>query len=116
MASRNDERLSWAGIAALEGRPAEALTGFLDALRAYAQLGLPFEEAAAAVDMAVLLRNVERESPAAAAALASARETLEQLGAAPFLGRLTAAVRSDGTAAIARQRTVQSAPVRTTTR
>ena len=60
-----------AGIAALEGRP-EALTGFFDALRAYNQLGLPFEEAACAVDLAILIPGVERESPTAAAAIASA--------------------------------------------
>ena len=79
-----------AGIAALEGRP-DALPGFLDALRAYNQLGLPFEEAACAVDMAVLVPGVERESVAAATAIASARETLTRLGAAPFLARLDGA-------------------------
>jgi hypothetical protein len=88
-----------AGIAALEGRSADTLAGFLDALRAYNQLGLPFEEAACAVDMAILLPGVERESPAAATAIASARETLTRLGAAPFLDRLDAAskVKASGT-------------------
>jgi class 3 adenylate cyclase/tetratricopeptide (TPR) repeat protein len=80
-----------AGIAALEARPAEALTGFLDALRAYSQLNLPFEEAACAVDLAVLLPGAVRESAAAAAAVEAARETLTRLGAAPFLARLDAA-------------------------
>jgi class 3 adenylate cyclase/tetratricopeptide (TPR) repeat protein len=82
-----------AGIAALEGR-AEALTGFLDALRAYNQLGLPFEEAACAVDMVVVLPNAERESQIAAAAVASARDTLTRLGAAPWLTRLDSAATS----------------------
>jgi hypothetical protein len=80
-----------AGIAALERGPAEALTGFLDALRAYAQLNLPFEEAACAVDLAVLLPGAVRESAAAAAAIEAARDTLTKLGAAPWLARLDAA-------------------------
>jgi len=81
-----------AGIAALEGRAADTLAGFLDALRAYNQLGLPFEEAACAVDMAILIPGVEGQSPAAASAIASARETLTRLGAAPFLARLEGAM------------------------
>jgi hypothetical protein len=80
-----------AGIAGLEGRPAEALSGFLDALHSYAQLGLAFEEAAAAVDLAVVVPGAVAESPAAAAAVAAARETLARLGAAPFLARLDTA-------------------------
>src|SRR5262249_46464797 len=85
-----------AGIAALEGRANEALAGYLEALRAYNQLDLPFEEAACAVDMAVTLPGIERESPAAAAAIASARETLARLGAAPWLARLDAGTRDGG--------------------
>jgi hypothetical protein len=57
-------------------------------MRAYNQLGLGFEEAACAVDLAILVPDIERESPAAAAAIASARDTLTRLGAAPFLARL----------------------------
>jgi len=79
-----------AGIAALEGRP-EALAGFLDAVRAYDGLALPFEAAAAAVDMAVTLPDAASSSGAAAAAVATARETLTRLGAKPFLDRLDAA-------------------------
>lgn len=85
-----------AGIAALEGRANEALTGFLDAIRAYEQLALPFEVAAAAVDMAVLLPGAATESPAAAAVVATARETLTRLGAGPFLVRLDGAGGRDG--------------------
>jgi class 3 adenylate cyclase len=77
-----------AGIAALEGRPADALSGYLEALRAYAQLALPFEEAACAVDLAVLLPTAARDSAAAAAAIDAARETLTRLGATPWLARL----------------------------
>ena len=86
-----------AGIAALEGRAAEALAGFVDALRAYAQINLPFEEAACAVDMSMLLPGVANESAVAAAAIESARETLTRLGAVPFLDRLERATASSGT-------------------
>ena len=79
-----------AGIAAVEGRAADALNGFMDVLRAYAQLGLAFDHAACAVDLAVVMPGIERESPLAAAAIASARETLTRLGATPFLARLDA--------------------------
>ena len=85
-----------AGIAALEARSADTLAGYLDALRAYNQLGLPFEEAACAVDMAILVPGVERDSPAAASAIASARETLSRLGATPFLARLDGATSRNG--------------------
>ena len=99
-----------AGINALEGRRPEALSGFLEAIRAYEQLALPFEQAAAAVDLAVVLPDAERESPAAASAIASARETLTRLGAAPFLARLDGAGGSAG-----RSTRRPSAPVRDAT-
>ena len=83
-----------AGISALEGRRPEALAGFLESIRAYEQLGLPFEQAAAAVDLVVVLPDAEQESPAAANAIASARATLTRLGAAPFLARLDGAAKS----------------------
>jgi class 3 adenylate cyclase/tetratricopeptide (TPR) repeat protein len=80
-----------AGIAALEGRTVEALAGYREALRAYRQLGLAFDEALAGIDMAILLGPSEREAADVAAAIATARETLTRLGAAPFLARLEAA-------------------------
>jgi class 3 adenylate cyclase/tetratricopeptide (TPR) repeat protein len=83
-----------AGIAALEGRRPEALSGFLDAVRSYAQLGLTFDEAAATVDLAVLMPEAARESTAAADAIVAARETLTRLGAAPYLARLEEAAAS----------------------
>ena len=92
-----------AGIAALEGRAAEASSGFFDALREYAHLGLRFEEAACAVDLAILLPGAVKESTAAAAAVAAAHETLTKLGAAPFLKRLEAGS-DDGSAAAASAR------------
>jgi class 3 adenylate cyclase len=77
-----------AGNAALEGRRPEALAGFLEASRSYHELGLRFDEAAVAVDLAVLLPGIEQESPLAAESIAAARDTLTRLGAAPFLARL----------------------------
>jgi hypothetical protein len=81
-----------AGLAALSGAGQEALAGFRDALRGYRTLGLAFDEAAAAVDMATVLAPSEREAPEVAAAIQGARGTLTRLGAAPFLTRLEAAV------------------------
>jgi class 3 adenylate cyclase len=88
-----------AGIAALEGRTVEAVAGFRDALRAYQQIGLAFDEAAAAVDMAVVLPDAELSAPDVAAVLAGARETLTRLGARPFLERLTPESAPSGRAA-----------------
>jgi class 3 adenylate cyclase len=85
-----------AGIAALEGRRPEALAGFLDALRSYEELGLRFDGAAAAIDLAVLLPGIEGESAAAADAIAAARETLNRLGARPYLQRLEEAASETG--------------------
>jgi hypothetical protein len=50
------------------------------------------------VDLAILIPGVERESPTAAAAIASARDTLTRLGAAPFLRRLDEATSRSGDA------------------
>ena len=86
-----DRLVARAGIDALEGRGPAALGGYREALRAYRQLGLAFDEAAAAVDMAVLLASPERDAPDVGTAIAAARDTLERLGARPFLARLDAA-------------------------
>lgn len=59
------------------------------ALRSWRDLGLPFDEALTAVDMATLLDPADAEVRAAAE---SARETLGRLGARPFLTRLEAAL------------------------
>jgi hypothetical protein len=83
-----DLALMSAGIAALEGRRAEAFAGFMDALRSFEDLGLRFDGAAGAVDMAVLLPGIESESAAAAEAISAARATLEQLNARPYLDHL----------------------------
>jgi class 3 adenylate cyclase/tetratricopeptide (TPR) repeat protein len=84
-----DRRTIRAGIAALEGRPADALALYRDALRAWRDLGLVWDEALCGLDMATLLDPAEPEVRAAAA---SARETLSRLGARPFLARLDGAM------------------------
>jgi class 3 adenylate cyclase/tetratricopeptide (TPR) repeat protein len=86
-----DRLVARAGIDALEGRGPAALAGYREALRAYRRLGLAFDEAAAAVDMACLLPSPERDASDVGAAFGAARETLERLGAHPFLARLDAA-------------------------
>ncbi len=83
-----DRVVARAGLAALQGRGAEAVAGYRDALRAYRGLGLVFEEAAAVVDMATLLPAPELAQPDIQAAIAAAVVTLERLGARPFLDRL----------------------------
>jgi len=83
-----DRLAARAGIDALEGRGPAALAGYREALRAYRKLGLAFDEAAAAVDMAVLLQSPERDAADVVAAIGAARETLQRLGARPFLARL----------------------------
>jgi hypothetical protein len=92
LAVEADRACLGAGIAALEGRPAEALAGYREALRAYRQLGLAFDEALAGIDMATVLPTPERDAADVVAALQAARETLTRLGAAPFLARLEAVV------------------------
>jgi class 3 adenylate cyclase len=89
-----DLRAAQAGIDALEGRTAAAVAGYREAVAAYRQLGLEFDEAAAAVDLATLLPADEVALPDLAAVVARGRETLERLGARPFLARLDGARRA----------------------
>ena len=78
-----------AGIAALEGRTNEALNLYREALLAWRDLGLLWDEALCGLDMAQLLDPAESEVRAAAE---RARETLVRLEAAPFIARLDAAL------------------------
>ena len=77
-----------AGLAALEGRRADAVAGYREALRGWRQLGCAFDEALAALDMAILLAPTEHEMADAPAAIEAAQDTLARLGAAPLLSRL----------------------------
>lgn len=81
-----------AGIAALEGRRADAIAGYREALRGWHALGLAFDEAMAALDLAILLAPTEREMAEASTNFESARETLARLGARPCLARLEEAL------------------------
>lgn len=81
-----------AGIAALEGRRGDAIAGYREALRGWRGLGLAFDEAMAALDLAILLAPTAREMPEATAVIEWTRETLSLLGATPLLVRLRAAV------------------------
>ena len=78
-----------AGLAALEGRGDDAARLYRESLRAWRELGLPWDEALCALDMATLLDPAEPEVRAAAEA---ARAILTRLRAMPFLDRLDAAL------------------------
>jgi hypothetical protein len=78
-----------AGIAALEGRSAEALALYREALRSWRIPGAVWDEALTGISMAMLLDPAE---PEVAAAIDSTRAILERLGAKPYLERLDAAV------------------------
>jgi class 3 adenylate cyclase/tetratricopeptide (TPR) repeat protein len=78
-----------AGLAALEGRPGDALAAFREALAGWRDLGSPWREALAAITMATLLEPTDPEVRAAGDA---AREILVRLRAAPFIARLDAAL------------------------
>ncbi|MFL5709304.1 MAG: adenylate/guanylate cyclase domain-containing protein [Chloroflexota bacterium] len=78
-----------AGIAALDGRARESLSLYREALRAWRDLGLAWDEARCAIDMAVMLGPSEPEVSAAADA---ATVILTRLGAKPFLERLESAM------------------------
>jgi tetratricopeptide (TPR) repeat protein len=89
MALETDRTALRAGIAALEGRTAEALGLYREALRSWRDLGLAWDEALTAIDMAKLLDPSEPEVRAAGD---SAGEILTRLGARPYLARLEAAL------------------------
>jgi len=95
-----------AGLAALEGRRAEAVIGYREALRGWQSLGLAFDEALTVVDLAILLAPTGREMAEAPAAIDAARETLTRLGARPLLARL------DRSAPEARSKAAPKAAVR----
>jgi class 3 adenylate cyclase len=86
-----------AGLAALDGNRDEALATYRESLRAWRDLGLVWDEALCAIDMATLLDPGEPEVKAAAEA---ARRILSRLGTRPLLDRLDAAMaRGSGGAA-----------------
>ena len=84
-----DQATIRAGIAALEGKRAEALAGYRDAFAGWRALGLAWDEALAVIDAVTLLGPDEPELKAAAE---WARATLTRLGAKPYLERLEEAL------------------------
>ena len=78
-----------AGLAACEGRRADAVAGYREALRGWRQLGCAFDEAMAALDMAILLAPTDREMAEAPAAIEAARADVRPPGrrAAPRQAR-----------------------------
>jgi hypothetical protein len=98
-----------AGVAALEGRTADALVGYRAAIAGWREARLPVLEALTAIDMATLL---DRSDPAVQAAAEAARATLTRLRARPLLERLDAALaaRPVSTAGGIGERSVASLP------
>ena len=78
-----------AGIAALEGREADALGAYREALVQARDLGLAWDEALCGLDMVTLLDPTDPEVLADAE---RSREILVRLGAKPFIERLDAAM------------------------
>jgi class 3 adenylate cyclase/tetratricopeptide (TPR) repeat protein len=78
-----------AGLAAREGRPAEALLLYREVLRGWRDVGLSWDEALTGIDMATLL---DPSDPEVRTAAESTRAILVRLGAKPFLERMDAAM------------------------
>jgi class 3 adenylate cyclase/tetratricopeptide (TPR) repeat protein len=90
-----DRVVARAGVAALEGRTTDAVSGYRDGIRGYQALGLAFDAALTAVDVAVVLPVAERSSGELAAAIEAAAATFERLGAKPFSMRLAEALAAE---------------------
>ena len=76
-------------LAALDGRRAEALAGFVDAIRRWRELGLELDAALCALN---LVAGLGPSSPEARAAADDAAALFERLGAHPLLARLAEAM------------------------
>jgi class 3 adenylate cyclase/tetratricopeptide (TPR) repeat protein len=83
-----------AGILALEGRRAEALLGYREALRGFRDRGLPLDEALTGIEMLTVLGPSE---PDVVEAAERARDVLRGLRARPLLDRLEALLQAPGT-------------------
>jgi len=78
-----------AGIAAAEGRTADAMALYREALRNWRASRSGWDEALTGIDMAMLLDPAD---PEVAAVITSTRSILERLHARPYLERLASAV------------------------
>jgi hypothetical protein len=75
-------------VAAIDGRPADALAGFREAWSIFTRLGAAFEAASTAVNAATLLPD----EPEVRGRAVDARPLLVEMRAAPLLGYLDAAL------------------------
>jgi hypothetical protein len=82
-----------AAIAALEGRPREALALYSEAFAGWGNLKVAWEQALTGLDMATVLDPTE---PAVAAAIKTARDTFTRLRARPYLERLESVLAKRG--------------------
>jgi hypothetical protein len=82
-----------AGIAALEGRMDDAITGFREAISRFRSAGSDFEVARISLDFVIL---VGADHPAMREAAAEARAIFERVRARPYLERLDAAMAGPG--------------------
>jgi hypothetical protein len=97
-----------AGLAALDDRQADSAALYRQAIAAWREMGLPWDLAQTAVDMAELLGP---DHPDVRAFAPEARQILEGLGARPFLARLDRALaRSSPTPASTAPETTDSRP------
>jgi hypothetical protein len=83
-------RTAEAGLAALEGRREDALSGYRLAIEAWRALDAQLDLACCAIDMATVLPDEDATSDA----VAEARTFLEGIGAVSLLERLDAAERA----------------------
>jgi class 3 adenylate cyclase/tetratricopeptide (TPR) repeat protein len=82
-----------AAIAALEGRSREAVALYREALTAWRDLKVVWEEALTGLDMATVL---DQSDPFVQATIRSTREIFSRLGAKPYLERLELVVAKSG--------------------
>jgi hypothetical protein len=78
-----------AALAALDGRRAESLAGFVEAIRRWHELGAEFEAAVCALDLVIMLGTT---TPEARALAEEAAAVFRRLGAQPLLDRLDEAI------------------------
>ena len=90
----NDRIAARAGIAALEGRRADALSGYRDALARYRAQGRDLDLARTSLDCVMLARP---DGPEARAAAAEARAVFDRVRARPYLELLEAVATRGGT-------------------
>ena len=83
-----DRIAAQAAMAALEGRPGDAIAGYRDALSRHRSIGAAFDLARMALDFVILIGG---DHPATREAGAEARAIFERVKARPYLERLDAA-------------------------